>query len=468
MMQGKISPLLLEWTLFCGFAFAAEPPPVLWEKDVEVWIPEYVLETLDGGFVVAGWTETDDGTAGLLVKTDPAGNLVWTRTFSEQPVEVIVSVLQRSDGDYVLGGFGGDWNIPQCYLTLRRTDLVGNTIWRKTFGVGLESGGKVLQTADGGYVLSGIWNYWLDTGQDAYLVRTDDSGKLIWDTHFGSTGDEYADSVAASPDGGFVVAGQSYLLFDSDIYLAKVNGKGDLLWEKSVGTLDQDWGAAIISNAQGNLVVAGTRICLGTRRDVCLLEYDPDGRLVREGGLKDRSITEASCVRQTREASYIVTGFSAPEPVAPWEALEVLLAAFDKDGAPSWAVSLGPGVGWGVQQTMDGGFIVLVETVNGTRLVKVGGKPPTFNFRRGRMNADGVLDLADAVALLRILFAGKGTIGCEDAADANDDGKVNVSDAIAILGHLFGGKGLLPAPFSECGPDPTEDGLTCATFEGCK
>ena len=84
------------------------------------------------------------------------------------------------------------------------------------------------------------------------------------------------------------------------------------------------------------------------------------------------------------------------------------------------------------------------------------------------MNADGVLDLADAVALLRILFAGKGTIECEDAADANDDGKANVSDAIAILGHLFGGKGLLPAPFSECGPDTTEDGLTCATFEGCK
>ena len=84
------------------------------------------------------------------------------------------------------------------------------------------------------------------------------------------------------------------------------------------------------------------------------------------------------------------------------------------------------------------------------------------------MNADGVLDLADAVALLRILFAGKGTIECEDAADANDDGKVNLSDGIAILGHLFNDAGPLPAPFSTCGTDGTADELSCVSFAGCE
>jgi hypothetical protein len=53
------------------------------------------------------------------------------------------------------------------------------------------------------------------------------------------------------------------------------------------------------------------------------------------------------------------------------------------------------------------------------------------------------------------------------AADANDDGQVNIADAIAALGHLFGGAGDLPPPFGACGTDPTDDGLTCVTFEPC-
>ena len=53
---------------------------------------------------------------------------------------------------------------------------------------------------------------------------------------------------------------------------------------------------------------------------------------------------------------------------------------------------------------------------------------------------------------------------CLDAADANDDGAVNIADAVSILGHLFGGEEPLPDPFLACGPDPTDDSLTCDTF----
>ena len=88
-------------------------------------------------------------------------------------------------------------------------------------------------------------------------------------------------------------------------------------------------------------------------------------------------------------------------------------------------------------------------------------------FMRGDSNADGDLNIADAIRTLGFLFGGDAIPSCMKAADANDDGDVNIADAIKTLGHLFGGEGALPDPFGACGPDPTADELTCVSFPPC-
>jgi hypothetical protein len=52
---------------------------------------------------------------------------------------------------------------------------------------------------------------------------------------------------------------------------------------------------------------------------------------------------------------------------------------------------------------------------------------------------------------------------CRSAGDANDDGSYDLSDAVRLLDYLFSGSARPPAPFSECGPDPTPDALPCET-----
>ncbi len=95
------------------------------------------------------------------------------------------------------------------------------------------------------------------------------------------------------------------------------------------------------------------------------------------------------------------------------------------------------------------------------------GPGPEDTFKRGDVNADGGLNIADAIALLGHLFGGEPAPSCPDAADSNDDGGLNIADAIAILGHLFAGEGDLPAPFGKCGPDPTADDLPPCKFPPC-
>jgi len=91
-----------------------------------------------------------------------------------------------------------------------------------------------------------------------------------------------------------------------------------------------------------------------------------------------------------------------------------------------------------------------------------------IEFFRGDVNADGKVDIADAIFVLGYLFGGGPSPSCADAADTNDDGKLNVGDAIATLQYLFSAAGPLPPPFPDCGTDPTDDELNCRSFRPCE
>jgi RHS repeat-associated protein len=89
------------------------------------------------------------------------------------------------------------------------------------------------------------------------------------------------------------------------------------------------------------------------------------------------------------------------------------------------------------------------------------------DFERGDCNADGQVNIADAIYLLAHLFSGGEDPLCFDAADTNDDGTINIADAIYLLAFLFSGGSPPPEPFDICGPDPTDDTLTCDSFPPC-
>lgn len=88
-------------------------------------------------------------------------------------------------------------------------------------------------------------------------------------------------------------------------------------------------------------------------------------------------------------------------------------------------------------------------------------------FIRGECNLDGVTDIADVVFMLNNFFPPPGSgpgFECADACDANDDGAINIADAVTLLTTLFptGMPVPLPAPYGQCGVDPTMDNLDCA------
>jgi hypothetical protein len=91
-----------------------------------------------------------------------------------------------------------------------------------------------------------------------------------------------------------------------------------------------------------------------------------------------------------------------------------------------------------------------------------------LSFLRGDSNADGRVNVADPVHVLRWLFLDGPVPPCLDATDANDSGAHDISDAVAILVYLFAGV-TPPAPgLSTCGVDASdEDGIDCLSYSPC-
>lgn len=81
-------------------------------------------------------------------------------------------------------------------------------------------------------------------------------------------------------------------------------------------------------------------------------------------------------------------------------------------------------------------------------------------FRRSDANADGLVDISDAIKTFGFLFLGDDAPPCLDAVDSNDDAAVDISDGVNTLNFLFSGGAPPPDPGpANCGDDPTPDAL---------
>ena len=91
--------------------------------------------------------------------------------------------------------------------------------------------------------------------------------------------------------------------------------------------------------------------------------------------------------------------------------------------------------------------------------------PPPAQLRRGDGDADGDLNITDAIFVLNFLFSGGRAPSCPDAADTDDNGKIEITDPIRTLGFLFLGGGDPPPPGITCGVDPTGADLEACTYD---
>lgn len=245
-----------------------------------------------GGYVLAGTERTaiDSSEQFSVVNIDGFGNLIWKRTYGGLHQDIAEHIEQTSDGGYIVGGSKWDGGFGREDAYLLKLDQEGEIMWSKYFGgTYREEGFSVKQTSDDGYILCGNTNS--DTlfsyGQ-MYIVKIDASGTEMWHSYVGGPGKDYAFDVIETFDGSFVVTGvyagfHRYSSFEftethSDMLVAKLDANGNELWANQYGGMENEFGYQVQEAPDNGYYVIGSTQSAGSGSfDMNLVKLDMNG-----------------------------------------------------------------------------------------------------------------------------------------------------------------------------------------------
>ncbi|MBK5285877.1 MAG: T9SS type A sorting domain-containing protein [Bacteroidia bacterium] len=324
-----------------------------------------VLQTTDGGFIITGTTLSFGvGSSDLyLIRTDASGNSVWTKTFGGTGNDYSYSVQQTADGGFILAGSTESFGAGGSDVYLIRIDTTGNPLWTKTFGgTGNEYCYSVQQTADGGFIITGSTNSFGAGGSDVYLIKTDTNGNPLWTKTFDAIGNGAGQCVQQTTDGGFIITG-SCGAGGSDVYLIKTDTTGNPLWTKTFGGTGNDNSFSVQQTADGGFIIAGHTQSFGAGSyDVYLIRTDATGNSLWTKTFGGTSNDAGYSVQQTSNGGYIIAGFTTSFGTGSFD---VYLIRTDANGNSMWTKTFGGAgydLGSAVHQTADGGYIITGQT----------------------------------------------------------------------------------------------------------
>jgi hypothetical protein len=224
-----------------------------------------LFQTTDGGYALAGNTNSS-GAGNLdywLVKTDTTGVMQWNKTYGGTGNDVAMVVVQSSDGGYAVAGRSAAAGSSFNDFLLIKTDPAGNMLWNKTYGGTLnDQPNSMVPTPDGGYALYGATTSFGAGGNDGWLVKVDSNGNMQWNKTFGGSGAESALYVIQTGDGGYAITGSTpeKAVGGVDIYIIKTDSSGNQLWNKTYGGAgNEDAFSLIQTNDGGYAIVGNTR-----------------------------------------------------------------------------------------------------------------------------------------------------------------------------------------------------------------
>jgi hypothetical protein len=235
-----------------------------------------VQQTSDSGYIIAGYRNVNDDV--WLIKTNASGDTLWTKAYGGANYDWGYSVQQTSDSGYIIAGTTSSFGSGNNDVYLIKTDVLGDTLWTKTYGgTNSDEGYSVQQTSDGGYIIAGYTRSFGPGSYDVYLIKTNASGDTFWTKTYGGTNDDEGHSVQQTSDGGYIIAGYTGT-GDLDVFLIKTNAFGETLWTRTYGGRYNDAGFSIQQTSDGGYVIAGVTESFGMNGDVYLIKTDSLGR----------------------------------------------------------------------------------------------------------------------------------------------------------------------------------------------
>ncbi|MCF7811972.1 hypothetical protein K9N50_13415, partial [bacterium] len=283
--KGGFKPPLLTtlcFTLVAWSISAHSQPDSLWTRyynDGESGYRETcqeLIRTTDGGFMIGGrcYSEAEDLRPQwfqdyYLVKVDSIGTEQWSRAYDlSHRHESFGDVVQTPDEEYLIVGESHNGR----YANILRINSDSDTSWSRYYGDGELR--EIISMPDGTAVAAGQTSEFAEFGgADAYLVKIDEEGEVIWRGVYGGRAHDLFSSIK-NHDGGFLATGLAWMVAG---ILAKIDSTGELEWLHYINPTD---GADALNDF--TVLFDGTIIAVGyaDSRDGLLVKCNSEGELV--------------------------------------------------------------------------------------------------------------------------------------------------------------------------------------------
>ena len=153
--------------------------------------------------------------------------------------DVAYAAAATNDGGYIITGLTQSGIDSNGSIVVIKTNAQADTLWSLVIlGPWLQGGNSVMQTTDGGYLVSGHTQDFGSIDCDAYLMKLDNNGNFLWLKHYGGIHDDISESAIQLPDGGYIFGGLTESFGNTDsserrhTYFGRTNSAGDCTWTK--------------------------------------------------------------------------------------------------------------------------------------------------------------------------------------------------------------------------------------------
>ena len=260
----------------------AQSPAIGWQKPVGDTGYSDTIRTVkptsDGGFIAVGSYAIDgiNNSDYLIIKMNSAGTVQWQKIYGGGGSDYANDVIQTTDGGYIIAGsttsIDGDittLNYGGSDAWIIRLNNSGNITWRYTFGgSGNDTITSIAKTASGNYAFVGTSNSQNGNipnhfgGYDIWFMQLSPIGGYIASNSFGGTGNESTPSIIATADGGFAIIGTSNSSIgpyhgNNDVLFLKVASDGAFTFYNLFGGSYDDIGYSLVQTTTGDFYFAG-------------------------------------------------------------------------------------------------------------------------------------------------------------------------------------------------------------------
>ncbi len=278
---------------------------------------ESVIQSSDGGYVLAGYTQTfgAGGFDAYIAKLNSSGILIWSKSIGGPNDETANSIIQTTDGGYAMTGSVFSYGAGAFDIYILKFDANGTFQWSKTLGGSQnEHAYSIIQISDGSYIVAGSTTSFGQGAEDMYIVKLSSNGIVQWSITEGGPGDDEALSLIKTTDGGFAAAGwtNSFGAGNYDLYIIKLDASGSLQWSKTIGGADNDYAYSIIQSTDGGYAIAGGTFSFGAGlEDIYIVKLASDGSLQWSKTIGGSNYDEAHSIIQTTDGGYAIAGYTS-------------------------------------------------------------------------------------------------------------------------------------------------------------